>query len=217
MNYESLKNINTIIWDWNGTLLNDMDICISCMNSLLYKRKLPLLNINRYKNIFTFPVKDYYQKVGFDFQKEDFEIPATEFIQVYNTRLKEASLHQEVEEMLNFFKRRRFRQIILSAMKRPELLKSVEYTGVGKYFDFIAGINDHYAHSKLELANEAADKIGLIPDETCLIGDTIHDYEVARELGVECILVANGHQAFERLNRLNCKVVKDLGYLKELF
>jgi phosphoglycolate phosphatase len=75
-----LKQLKSIIWDWNGTLLNDLDFCISTINILLKKRELPLLNHYSYKEVFSFPVKDYYQAVGFDFSKEDFAIPAQEFI-----------------------------------------------------------------------------------------------------------------------------------------
>ncbi len=48
-----------IIWDWNGTLLNDTDICVSCMNRVLKKRGLELLDVQRYREIFNFPVKIY--------------------------------------------------------------------------------------------------------------------------------------------------------------
>ena len=79
-----LKDYKNIIWDWNGTLLNDLDFCIATINSLLGKRKLPLLDRNSYKANFTFPVKDYYAAIGFDFKKEAFEIPAREFIDKYD-------------------------------------------------------------------------------------------------------------------------------------
>ena len=64
--------IETIIWDWNGTLLNDLRLCVKTINSLLEKRSLPVLTTSSYKEVFSFPVKDYYEKVGFDFSKEDF-------------------------------------------------------------------------------------------------------------------------------------------------
>ena len=70
---DSIKAYKHIIWDWNGTLLDDVDIVIDCMNSLLKKRNLPLLHVDKYKDIFTFPVKDYYSQLGFDFTTEPFE------------------------------------------------------------------------------------------------------------------------------------------------
>ncbi len=64
--------MRSIIWDWNGTLLNDLDLCISAINVLLGKRELPLLNRQTYKAVFSFPVKDYYKAVGFRFFQRKF-------------------------------------------------------------------------------------------------------------------------------------------------
>ena len=56
-----------IIWDWNGTLLNDMELCVHTINEMLQKRNLHELSVDEYKEVFSFPVKDYYQKIGFDY------------------------------------------------------------------------------------------------------------------------------------------------------
>ena len=55
--------IETIIWDWNGTLLDDLEICIRSMNRMLRERKMPPIDKQLYKNIFTFPVREYYEKI----------------------------------------------------------------------------------------------------------------------------------------------------------
>ncbi len=81
-----------IIWDWNGTLLNDVQMCVNCMNVLLGKRNLPRLSFDTYRNVFNFPVRDYYEKIGFDFTCEDFEVPAKEFMDLYHRFLPETSL-----------------------------------------------------------------------------------------------------------------------------
>ena len=63
---------NLIIWDWNGTLLSDVDACVKAMNIMLDKRKMGSIDIEFYKEKFTFPVKDYYVALGFDFNKESY-------------------------------------------------------------------------------------------------------------------------------------------------
>ena len=93
-----------IIWDWNGTLLNDTGLAVQTMNEMLEKRGLPTLSMEHYKSVFTFPVSNYYQKIGFDFQVEPFEIPANEFIVGYNDRLRSCSLHQDALLVLGHFR-----------------------------------------------------------------------------------------------------------------
>ena len=64
--------VKTIIWDWNGTLLDDLDLSLESVNILLEERNLPALSVEKYKDIFCFPIVDYYVKAGFDFEKEAF-------------------------------------------------------------------------------------------------------------------------------------------------
>ena len=78
---------NTIIWDWNGTLLDDVGICLQSINSMLKERKIDELSRHKYKRVFTFPVIDYYRKVGFDFNQENWEKVAMEFMDRYFAKL----------------------------------------------------------------------------------------------------------------------------------
>lgn len=204
----------TIIWDFNGTLLNDMQICIDCMNQLLSDRSLPHLGMDRYREIFSFPVRQYYQQLGFDFNQEPFDIPAHQFIDLYRQKLKEAPLHEETKDLLNFFHDKGFRQIILSAMEQQFLEETLEQKDIVGYFDQVAGIKNHLGDGKLETARDILRGPENARDRYILIGDTIHDYEVAQELGIPCILVSNGHQSYRRLRWLECKVLRNLNDLR---
>ncbi len=208
--------IRTIIWDWNGTLLNDIDLCVQTINVLLKKRNLPCLDKKRYKEVFSFPVKDYYQAAGFDFSKENFSIPASEFINQYNARVNNYHLHPGAIPFLEYFKSVGIRQFILSAMKQDKLDETVLHQNLLTYFESIHGLNNHYAHSKVEVGIQLMKSKNILQKETCIIGDTIHDYEVAQELGIKCILIADGHQSAARLKTTNTTVVSSLGDLKNL-
>ncbi|HSH51393.1 MAG TPA: hypothetical protein VK982_06685, partial [Bacteroidales bacterium] len=83
-----------IIWDWNGTLLNDIDACIISMNVMLERRNMKLLDKAMYRKMFTFPVQDYYKSIGFDFLQESFEKLSIEYINLYKKYSIYASLQQ---------------------------------------------------------------------------------------------------------------------------
>ena len=195
----NLKFKKYILWDWNGTLLNDILVCVDCMNELLNERSLPKLSLEHYQKIFTFPVKDYYEEAGFDFSIEAFEKPAMEFIQLYHENLHKADLFPCVDDVLKFIKDSGLRQSILSAMEHESLVKSLKDKGIYNYFDEVSGIDNHYADSKLDIGQELIKRIACPLEDIILIGDSLHDLEVASELGVDCILVSNGHQSKERL------------------
>lgn len=202
--------MGAIIWDWNGTLLNDLDHCISTINVLLEKRNLPVLNHRRYKEVFSFPVKNYYEKIGFDFTRENFAIPAREFIDLYDSGVNQCSLHQSAIDVLSHFQKKGIRQFVLSAMKQNMLETTLKHNGIFQYFEGVAGLNDHYAVSKVERGKELIKDFEIEKEKTIIVGDTNHDSEVARELGIRCILIADGHQSEQRLMKTGALVLPGL-------
>ena len=188
-----------IIWDWNGTLLNDVHIAIESINQLLRDRKLIPLNLERYLDVFMFPVQDYYEQIGFDLKNEPFEISASQFIAIYNKAVDDCGLHEDVIPLLSQLQQRGYRQFILSAMEQQTLEKTVNDNGISSFFEDLCGLSDHYAKSKVENGKSLILERGLDPERTLLIGDTTHDYDVALAIGCSCVLIAQGHQSKKRL------------------
>jgi phosphoglycolate phosphatase len=205
---------DAVIWDWNGTLLNDVVVVVETINQLLSDRKLPQLTVAKYLEVFTFPVRDYYSKIGFDFQNEPFEIPALQFITIYNEVVTLCGLYDEVVPVLTGFQNRGIRQFILSAMEQNQLVKTVSDNGISHFFDDLYGLDNHYAHSKVDNGKLLIRNNDLNPDHTLLVGDTIHDYEVAQTIGCSCILIANGHQSKARLLSTGARVVDNLNQIE---
>ncbi|MDP2112575.1 MAG: HAD hydrolase-like protein [Bacteroidota bacterium] len=207
------ETIGGIIWDWNGTLLNDIELCVQTINEMLQKRNLQKLTVDEYREVFSFPVKDYYQKIGFDFNDEPFDIPALEFIEEYNCQVKGCKLHENSVSVLNYFQSVGIRQFILSAMKQDALDQCLEQQNISQYFEHISGLDNHYAASKIENGQQLISELNLIASELILIGDTVHDFEVARELGCQCVLIANGHQSKHILESTGVLVIDELNQL----
>ena len=208
--------MQTVIWDWNGTLLNDIDFCVSTINSLLKKRNLTLQNRNSYKEVFSFPVKDYYRAIGFDFTKEEFAIPAKEFIDLYDKRVENCTLHPKAVEILSWFKKKNTRQFVLSAMQQNMLEQTIKHNSISSFFEGVFGLNDHYAVSKIERGEQLISQFRIKKDKTWIIGDTIHDFEVAEKLGIKCILISDGHQTEKRLKSTGAIVISELSDLKNI-
>jgi len=212
-----LNNFKYIIWDWNGTLFNDTELCVDIINGILLRRKLQTLTLKKYREIFTFPVKEYYRKTGLDFNKYSFEILGKEWMDEYETRKHEASLHEGAIDILKYISNRAKQQAILSAYSQLTLIEIVKYFNIDHYFTHLSGLDNIYAGSKIEIGKKLLTQLKCKPNETVLIGDTVHDYEVANELGIKCLLVANGHQNKEKLLTCNVKVLNSLMDLYKTF
>ena len=208
--------VKTIIWDWNGTLLDDLDLSLESVNVLLKERNIPTLSIEKYKDIFGFPVVDYYVKAGFDFEKEAFEVPAKQYVKLYAAGASELKLFPDVVDTLTFFKENNYRQIVLSAMKDDNLKLMIHNAEISHFFDGIFGIKDNYAREKVSLGKQVVENLKLNPAECLMIGDTLHDAEVAEECGFNCILFSGGHVSKQRLETKEKKIINSLSELKQI-
>ena len=213
-----LNNYNHLIWDWNGTLFDDVKLCSDIMNMLLTQESLPNISVQKYKSIFTFPVIDYYKLAGHKFEKKSFEVLGKQFIDEYELRKNNCLLFPGVIDILTELRSKNINQYLLSAYEQNSLNKILEYFGIKNFFNQIVGLDNIYAGGKSHLAYNLASKIRSngSAGKILLIGDTSHDYEVAKEINSECILISHGHQDEERLLKLNVPVVKDFNELKTL-
>jgi phosphoglycolate phosphatase len=170
---QGARMIRTVIWDWNGTLFDDVDVCIRSMNQLLGKYGLPAITAaNEYRSKFRFPVSEYYRLLGFDFSVIPFPVLAAEFIAIYQSASKECELSPEAETALADLAKRSVGQIILSASEQKNLVGQVNAFPIGSYFDSILGISDIYARTKEDLAHVWLAGSGSTAKEVLMIGDT---------------------------------------------
>lgn len=217
MNYPR-ENYNNIIWDWNGTLFDDVELCANIMNLLLTEESLPSLSIKRYKEIFTFPVIEYYKIAGHSFKNKSFEVLGKQFMDEYESRKKSCDLFSGAKNLLAELQMRNVKQHLLSAYEQNSLNHILKYFAIDSYFQNIVGLDNIYAEGKSHLAIKLVERIrnNGSTGKILLIGDTIHDYEVAKEINSECILISHGHQDEERLLTLKIPVVRNFKELSDL-
>jgi phosphoglycolate phosphatase len=196
-----------IIWDWNGTLLDDLEHNVATMNWLLAAEGLPAITLDHHRRHFGFPVKDYYTKLGFDTSEHIFASLCERFNDRFYTGLDRCRLTPGAREILHHLHISGKKQSVLSATKQGTLEHSVRSFGIGHFFAHVCGIDDDQAASKLERGRTLIDLAGIHPDDTVIIGDTDHDLEVGHKLGVDVILVDHGHQSRNRLQLAHHRVI----------
>jgi phosphoglycolate phosphatase len=168
----------------------------------------------RYHAVFDFPVSAYYARLGFDFSRDSFEQLSIEFIAGYEARRWEARLYPLAREVLVGIERTGVTQSVLSAYRGETLREIVAHFGLTSHFIRLTGLDNIYAHGKTELGRAWVAELGIPTGDILMIGDTLHDLEVARELGVDCVLVTAGHHPADRLRRATDRVLDDLRDLR---
>lgn len=192
-----------VIWDWNGTLLNDARLSLDVYNSIAADFGLESVGLAQYRDEFGFPVIDFYKRHGFDFDKIDFREVGRVFIERYLARLDACPLHDGARDILRQLQSLGFTQSVLSANNDRLLKRAVERFGLSEFFTRVDGLSDIYANSKTELAKAhiaaLSDELALAPRDAIMAGDTLHDEDAACAMNVDCALIARGHNSAKKL------------------
>ena len=208
-----------IFLDFNGTVLNDVDLCLNLLNMMLVEKGKKALDITEYKNVFTFPIKTYYEKAGFDFIGYTYEELADFFVVEYSRRnVTESFIYTDFRDFIKEVRVLGYKIILCSASMEKMLLEQLKQFGIDDVFDDVIALSDHFAISKLELTKEYVKNHSIDLSKSYFIGDTTHDAEVGKECGLNVILVERGHQSYDVLKTQKTLIVKDflevLNYLK---
>ncbi len=206
-----------LIWDFNGTVLDDVRHGIDCVNPMLAARSLPIIpDVDTYRELFGFPIDDYYRRLGFDFEKEDYDtVLAPEWVAHYLAGEATCPANPGVVETLAAADALGVTQVMLSASNLVQLQGQLARLGLSDAFSEVMGLDNIHARSKTHLAIAWKDAH---PDAVPLfLGDTEHDAAVAAAIGADCVLFAGGHQSRRKLTACGVPVIdrieEILGYL----
>ena len=202
--------IKHVIWDWNGTLVNDLELCVDILNlALIEHGKLPI-SVDQYKESFCFPVSKFYKLLGLPSRGFKYEILAKKYIKIYRNQFKQCKLHNEVKETLEELKSLVISQSILSAGHQNDIERFSRFFGVSQFMTKLDGADNIEAKGKEDRISEHLSSLGRKPSEALIVGDTIHDWEVAQSVGCKVILFECGHINKDRLQKLPAPTVKCL-------
>lgn len=203
-----------IIWDWNGTIVDDAWLSLEVLNSILRDFNLQELSLDFYRQNFSFPVINFYRQIGFEVSNQVFEQIGETFISRFNAKRFDCKLQKGAKELVESFCSQGLKQSILSAYRKDFLKEASDFFGISDYMQDIVGLSDIYANTKLALGKEYINTLQIPREQILYIGDTDHDFEVASAMGVECRLVALGHQSKERLEKTGAKTYGDFQTLR---
>lgn len=204
-----------ILWDWNGTLIDDAVTSLNCVNDMLIKMGKPTITLDEYYTYVETPIIGFYRHILTE-DELDFPSISKDFHSSYNKYLPDTFLAKDALEVLKELKAKGAKQYIITATKEDAARSLTKQYGVSEYFDGIVGATDFNAESKVERALKFFNDNNISPLDTVFIGDTIHDLETANALGVDCILVTFGHQGEKIINNSGTTTADSLKAVLEI-
>lgn len=195
-----------IIWDFNGTLLNDTQLSVDVDNIVFDRLGLPRITIEDYRRHMTMPVRGFYTALGVDYSVHPYELISRIWLDAFNAQAVDAGLVPGIEEILQRMAREGVTQSVLSASYQPSLDEQCDGLGLRAYMIAVDGLRDESAAKKTDIGRAQMARLGLAAKDTVLVGDMAADAELAQALGARCVLVSWGHNDAQRLSGLGCPV-----------
>ncbi len=180
-----------LVWDWNGTLLNDLDLVVEATNAAFAAIGGPVVTADDHRRDFRRPVADYYGFVlGRPVDADEFARLDHAFHTAYRTRLLECALADDALDAINAWSGT---QSLLSMWFHDELLPEVDRRGLAARLVRVDGLRAAIGGGhKAEHLVEHLAALEVKGDETVLIGDSIDDAHAADEVGAAVVLYSGG-------------------------
>ncbi len=206
-----------VVWDWNGTLLDDFDVVLSAMNAACVAVGMPTLTAQRYRETFSRPIERAYERLlGRPLRPGEWERVNHEFHVSYNEIYRSAALAADAVEVLDELKQAGVTQSLLSMWVHEELVPVVEGYGVAGYFVRIDGQpgrggGHKQEHLEAHVARLASELPAPVPvEEMLLVGDSLDDVQAARAVGMPCVLLDSGPHLLDDIRACGAPVASSL-------
>lgn len=209
--------MRTIVWDWNGTLLDDVAIVHKIFSEMIVEHGLEAPSVPMWRSLYQHPIQAMYKAIGFDFAKESFESLAARWYDRYSVQARIAEPFEGAVEIVKSFQERGFTQLIISTLEEGLLHEQVRSAGIWDYVDHVSGHHNKEADTKVARAVSVLKRFNTHGWPVTVIGDTTHDAEMAHSLEARCVLIAQGYDAEDKLLKLGVPVVRTLIEVKGEF
>ena len=202
-----------LIWDWNGTLLCDLAIVLEAVNAAIVPLGAAHLTEAGYQEHYTRPVSMFYERLlGRPLTASEWGQIDADFHLRYTQLLDDAHLADGAEHMLARVAANGQSQSLLSMAPHDHLVPLVHARGIGEFFVRIDGSRNERGAGKTASLHAHLEVLGTDHgvSEVIMVGDAIDDAMAAREVGIDCVLYANGSHRDSQLAATGFPVVHRL-------
>jgi len=202
--------IRNIIFDWSGTLVDDLPAVLKASNFVLAQAGRPEMTLDEFRAEFSLPFTNFYDR-------HTPHVPMPQLEEWFHTSFRQAQDSvcelPHAREFLEFCRAKKVRTFLLSTVHQEHFAAQCRVTGFDAFLD--KPYTDVW--DKRKKIHEILAENNLLPDETLFIGDMQHDIETARHGGIHSCAVLTGYNTLEQLRAAKPDlVVEHLGELRRV-
>ena len=201
--------IKNIIFDWSGTLIDDVIFTYSATIKVFEKIGIEEITLEKFKEEFILPYMNFYKKFKNNPDKKIID----EWFDKEMDLINKSKLFPEVKEVLEFLKQKEIKMIILSSYCQESLEREIKDNNLQNFFLNINGS----VYDKTEAVIEIMQKNNFKKEETICVGDMTYDIDMGKKAKIKIVAISQGYQSKEKLLEKNPDfLIENLGELKEI-
>jgi phosphoglycolate phosphatase-like HAD superfamily hydrolase len=211
------KGLLHLVWDWNGTVLNDFDVGFRSTNSSFRDAGLPEITTAMYRELLRTPTRSFYAAVlDRDPSDEECDVLKHAFHTYYLLYEKEAALSSGLPHLFRQWHGSGHTQSLLSLHPQDKLVPAVERHGLTPYFALVQGTTPPSLERKAAYLADHLARLKVDPAAAVLIGDSVDDAHAAEQTGASIVLYSGGFGARADLAATGAPVADSLAEAVEL-
>jgi phosphoglycolate phosphatase-like HAD superfamily hydrolase len=200
-----------LVWDWNGTVLNDFEIILRSTNDSFAFHGLPPITADQYRTQVKMPIRSFYADIlGHEPSDEEWEALDASFHKYYVAYEREARLSDGLPDLFREWAGRGHSQSLLSMYHDDKLVPVVEHHGIAHHFELVQGTKPPRPARKGLHLQDHLTRLHLDPARVVLIGDSPDDAAAAASVGARVILYSGGFAAAQSLQAAGAPIAASL-------
>ena len=217
--------IKLIAFDWNGTIVNDVQEVLLANNVVLEHYGYAPISLSKYQETFTIPIRDYWKALGFDVDHFDKIAEEQEklFLANFEPWEEKVQLREGVTDLLKYIDEQQVRRIVFSNHIVPHIEKQIKRLNLDQYFEKVLarplyGREHQHKRFKEDFLYNFIEENKLAPSEVMVVGDTTEEIDIGKKFGYTTVAITEGHHSTERLKKSNPDylVFSDLSQIIEI-
>lgn len=199
------------MWDWNGTLFDDLDVIVSSTSDTFVAFGLPPVSVEQHRALFCRPITRFYERLlGRPVGEEEWRRLDRAFHDEYRRHIHRCELAAGAAETLAAWQQAGRTQSLLSMWRHDELVPLVGQLGIASRFLRVDGLRGDTGGHKAEHLERHLASLAIDPADVALIGDSLDDAAAAERVGARCILYSGGFHSPESLAEAGLPVAETL-------
>ncbi|GIU27019.1 HAD-IA family hydrolase [Shewanella schlegeliana] len=195
-----MKPYELVIFDWDGTLMDSISKIVTCMQQMAQSLSIATPSELAIRDVIGLSMEEALKTLYPTLPSVDFEPMINSYKEHYLTlNTTPSPLFDGSEELLSQLSANRYRLAVATGKGRNGLNRVLTETGLGHHFESSRCADESKSKPNPDMIHELLDELKVKPHRAIMVGDSLHDLNMANNAGIDAVGVSYGAHSESKL------------------